>query len=449
MKRFRKLFGLISIVAVALIACAMVSCDMLGEETAGKTKDPSTSTPAAAEPKSARYTAVKDSTAYELIVTQSAANAAKAAFTPMAGDSYVLNIAENGATKTSIGTVKAFSNDTFTLTATINVSVSFDVTISNSGITSITGTITVQGGITITGPGGTTPTQPPAVDTAIDGTWIHSDGGYFTFNNGSFEMGESSGAPSSKGVCTTSGSGMTLTPTHAHGNAFAYSYGTVDSNGNSSSVSGNDFELRWYTKDEIMASSVYASWDNYEKEDLDSMFEPMSLTYSVSGDWLNLKVDRYQLIFFRQKGNMPGSGDTDPALLNGTWVHSEGGHFIFDAGNGSFEIDENNSKQVKGTYAASGSSLTLTYTHLHGAYLEALYKAMNKSGDPYVPFEAKWYTKDEAMAAPAFASLTDSEKTQLNTGLDRVMSPFTYTYAVNDSLLVLSMDGDKVTLFRQ
>jgi hypothetical protein len=113
------------------------------------------------EPLSETYTTVKGSKTYELTITQSAANAkaksvARAAFTPAAGDSYVLKITENGVTQISSGTVKAYSNNKFTLASSNNVSVSFEVTISGSGITSITGTITVQGGGIITGPGSLT-----------------------------------------------------------------------------------------------------------------------------------------------------------------------------------------------------------------------------------------------------------------------------------------------------
>jgi len=126
----------------------------------------------AAEPLSEKYTAVKGSKTYELTVTQSAANAqaksvARAAFTPAEGDSYVLKITENGATQTSSGTVKAFSGNKFTLAPSINVTVSFEVTINNIGITNISGTITIQSGATIPGPGEITPTGNPGGNTSV------------------------------------------------------------------------------------------------------------------------------------------------------------------------------------------------------------------------------------------------------------------------------------------
>jgi hypothetical protein len=54
--------------------------------------------------------------------------------------------------------VKSFSNSKFTLAPSNKPSVTFEVIVSDSGITSITGTITFQTGASITGPGLTTPT---------------------------------------------------------------------------------------------------------------------------------------------------------------------------------------------------------------------------------------------------------------------------------------------------
>jgi len=151
-KRFLKqAFALLALaLALALSACSNPSGS-----------NPSGSEPAT-KPLTETYTAKKGAKTYELTITQSAANAkakavARAAFTPAAGDSYVLKITENSVTQTSSGTVKAYSNNKFTLAASVSASVSFEVTINSSGtITNITGTITVQGGDTVTGPGSLT-----------------------------------------------------------------------------------------------------------------------------------------------------------------------------------------------------------------------------------------------------------------------------------------------------
>jgi hypothetical protein len=145
--------AMVLIVVLGLADCSSPS----GSEPSAKTADTEQTTLSLSE----TYTAVKNNKTYELTVTQSAANAtakatAWAAFTPAEGDSYALSITENGETQKSSGTVKAFSGSTFTLTASINVSVTFTVAISGSRITNITGTITVEGGVTITGPGSVT-----------------------------------------------------------------------------------------------------------------------------------------------------------------------------------------------------------------------------------------------------------------------------------------------------
>jgi len=123
---------------------------------------------------SEKYTGVKGSKTCELTITRNAGNTqtkakvfSRSAFNPAEGDSYVLKIIENGATQTSSGTVKAFSGNKFTLAPSINVSVSFEVTINNSGITNISGTITIQSGATIPGPSEITPGSNPGGNTSV------------------------------------------------------------------------------------------------------------------------------------------------------------------------------------------------------------------------------------------------------------------------------------------
>ena len=140
--------------AFAFLALALVIA--LAFSTCSNPSGPDLTT----EPLSETYTAVKGGVTYKLTITQSAANAkAKAAFTPAEGDSYVLEITEKGVTKTSSGKVKAYSNNKFTLTASTNASASFEVTVSSSGITNITGTIATQDGATVTAPGSLTTTS--------------------------------------------------------------------------------------------------------------------------------------------------------------------------------------------------------------------------------------------------------------------------------------------------
>jgi len=285
-------------------------------------------------------------------------------------------------------------------------------------------------------------------DTALNGTWIYSNGGYSTFSDGSFVTGESNGALSTKGTYTTNSDSITATVTHIHGSTFGYEYSSGDSD-------GNEFESRWYTKAEITASSDYASLSDHQKASLNSRFEPETFTYSVSGNQLILKIAGQQIILFKQKDDTPGSPDidgTDPALLNGTWVYSGGVFFEFN--NGSFYVGDNNGEmQFKGTYTASENSMILTRTHIHGDYLESLYTSEND--DDVVDdgsssmFESIWYTKAEVMTSPACASLNDNEKVQLNLLLSYMFEPYTLTYSVSGDQLVLTDGGQETIFFRQ
>ena len=133
---------------LALVLLSFAACDDLLGSLAKD--DPTTYTPVA-------YTSYgADGTKYVLTITRPGKAAVQ--LTPAAGDSYTLAITTPaGVTKTSSGMVKDFSGSKFTLTASINVSVSFEVTISGNSMTGIAGTITVEGGVTIEGPGTITP----------------------------------------------------------------------------------------------------------------------------------------------------------------------------------------------------------------------------------------------------------------------------------------------------
>jgi len=175
---------------------------------------------------SEKYTGVKDNKTYELTITQNTANAqanavARAAFTPAEGDSYVLKIIENGVTQTSSGIVKAFSNNKFTFAPTINVSVSFEVTVNNSEITSISGTITVQGGATITGPGELMP-------------GVGNPGGN---GSGFVAVTGISGVPTSGNVGTPITLSGTVAPSNATNKTIAWSVKSAGSTG--AAISGN------------------------------------------------------------------------------------------------------------------------------------------------------------------------------------------------------------------
>jgi len=95
------------------------------------------------------YECIKGGSTYRLTVTQ---NTAKAAYTPVSGDTYILLIITGTQTKTSSGTVVSFSGGVLTLKPS-QTTVTFTVQVSGNSIVKISGTITLEGsGGTVTGP---------------------------------------------------------------------------------------------------------------------------------------------------------------------------------------------------------------------------------------------------------------------------------------------------------
>jgi len=161
----RKLFKVLGTIAMlALLLLSFAACDDLLGSLAKDGPTSNTYLPAVFT----SYDA--DGTKYELTITRPGKAAVQ--FTPAAGDSYTLTITKAGVTQTSSGTVKDFSGSKFTLTASGNASVSFEVTISGNAITNITGTITVDGGGTVNGPGTLTPASGFVAVTGITGVPI-------------------------------------------------------------------------------------------------------------------------------------------------------------------------------------------------------------------------------------------------------------------------------------
>jgi len=224
MKKLFKALGTIAMLAVLLLSFA--SCDdLMG------LLNPDDQTKATDTYKPVVYTNYgTDGTKYELTITRT--GKALVSFTPAAGDSYKLDITTAaGVTQTSSGTVKGFSGDKFTLAASINVSVSFDVTVSGNSINNITGTITVEGGVTIEGPGTITPVNSFVAVTGITSVPTSGTVGTLTLTGTvapanatnktiawSVKSAGSTGAAISGSVLTTTSTGtVTVTATIANG----------------------------------------------------------------------------------------------------------------------------------------------------------------------------------------------------------------------------------------
>ena len=110
------------------------------------------------------------------------------------------------------------------------------------------------------------PPPPPLTDPALNGTWKHTSGEKYTFNNGTFEIDSTI---KMKGTFTTSGTTFTTTLTHLWGSGSSDGFGLTT--------------LKWYTKAEAIEAN----------SSLATMFTPTLYTYVISGSTLTLTEEGY------------------------------------------------------------------------------------------------------------------------------------------------------------
>jgi len=163
----KRFFGMMTLLVGVMLVFAIAGCSDGG----GGGKTPTTRPPAAAQ--TVTFTGTAGSETYSLKITE---NTARAAYTPEAGDGYILTV----GSKTSTGTVISYSSGTFELQPADEDAESFVATVSGTGLTGITGEITWDDGSTTEAPGEITPpSTPPAgggTVTSADfiGTWENS-----------------------------------------------------------------------------------------------------------------------------------------------------------------------------------------------------------------------------------------------------------------------------------
>jgi len=110
---------------------------------------------------------------------------------------------------------------------------------------------------------------------------------------------------------------------------------------------------------------------------------------------------------------------TDPAL-NGTW---KSGVIILQFNNGTYEEKgSDGSNKIKGTFTTSGSSITMTLTHLWGAALPS-------------SLTAKWYSKADLKAPDVLTSLS---MTAEQVDVYFANNSGTYTYVISGNTLTLN-----------
>jgi len=126
----------------------------------------------------------------------------------------------------------------------------------------------------------------------------------------------------------------------------------------------------------------------------------------------------------------PQEPEEENATFEGTWVYSGGGgyNFTYIFNNGTFEINGNGTSATKGTYTTSGSTLTMTQTHVWGPYAQQ--RNMN------FEFEAKWYSVEEV-----------NSKYQEENVNSRFGAEAKFTYSISGNTLTLTQEGDSPLTF--
>jgi len=143
------------------------------------------------------------------------------------------------------------------------------------GRTLILATVLAVGAVWLAGCGGDDnpgSTTGGAIDAAINGTWVTSDGNEeWTFNNGSFEL-VYGGSLFLKGTYTTNDGKLTYSVTHAYGGYTSFA---------------GLLQPKWYTRSELKAAL------NAEETTLNGIFFTESGTYLVSGSTLIIGTTIY------------------------------------------------------------------------------------------------------------------------------------------------------------
>jgi len=153
----KRFFGMMTLLVGIMLVFAIAGCN---------------ETPTNTTPQTVTFTGTDNSDVYSLEITQ---NTARAAYTPRAGDSYKLT----AGAKTSTGTVVSYTEGTLVLQPGDEEAESFEATVSGTGLTGLTGTITFDDETTVPAPGSLTPSTPPAGGGTVTeadyiGTWENS-----------------------------------------------------------------------------------------------------------------------------------------------------------------------------------------------------------------------------------------------------------------------------------
>jgi len=182
-------------------------------------------------PQTVTYSGTADGTTYTLKITE---NLSRAAYTPQAGDSYVLT----AGTKKNTGTVVSYSNGTFTLKPEGSAT-TFAASVSSSGLTGFKGAITWEGDSTPTTlPTEVTPTPPFNTGNPLEGAWLEEGGTILTIARNTITVTSEDGELFGSGTFTVNNNTITVTFTEGEqaGQTFTGTF-SLSNNGNTLAMS--------------------------------------------------------------------------------------------------------------------------------------------------------------------------------------------------------------------
>jgi hypothetical protein len=143
-----------------------------------------------------------------------------------------------------------------------------------------------------------------------------------------------------------------------------------------------------------------------------------------------------------------GTGGGGNSGLNGTWVRvnsEENEVEVLVLNNGSFTAKLDNVDIMKGTYTASGSTLTLTITQINGAALEEMGLSANQ-----------WYNKQQLRTAmvnyAVSMGLSQAQAAQIaDEAISDLFAPKTSTYTLSGNTLTIwdsdDWDSDDISVY--
>jgi len=295
--------------------------------------------------------------------------------------------------------------------------------------------------INISGGGG-------SVNSALNGTWVNTaEGIEMVLNNGDITYSEDN-VEAMKGTYSTNGSTITITFTQVRGAAF----------GEDAPMMGLSTS-EWYTKTQLRTIMIQALVNNgYTQSDAENMYNTTiipELGNTTLAEMVNqlftpgtgtYTSDTLTVTLWDETSTLTRTGGGNSAL-NGTWVNTaEGLKMVLNNGDITMSID--NVEAMKGTYSASGSNVTITFTQTKGALFEEDAEMMGLS-------TSQWYTKEQLRTTIIQALVNDGHSqsdaenlynSEVAGMVNQLFTPGTGTYS-GDTLTV-TIAGETSTLTR-